>query len=144
MMERMSQGDAPAITGVSHVDLSVSDGERSARWYQAVLGFELRGRHVNEDTGLPWTHLFHRAGLNLALIEHPDNSGEPFDERRCGLDHLSFALSTRGDLEAFRQRLVEAGIPAPPIVDTDTASVIVLRDPDNIQIELCAWRAASA
>jgi catechol-2,3-dioxygenase len=64
MMERMSYEYAHAITGISHIDLSVSDRERSARWYQSVLGFELQGHHVNEDTGLPWSRLFHPAGLN--------------------------------------------------------------------------------
>jgi glyoxylase I family protein len=139
---RVTRDGTPDIAGVSHIDLSVSDRERSARWYQSVLGFEVRGHHLNQTTGLPWTHLTHRAGLNLALVEHPDNTGEPFDERRCGLDHLSFELASRADLEAFRRRTIEAGIPVPPVVDTETVSVIVLRDPDNIQIELCAWRAA--
>jgi hypothetical protein len=42
--------------------------------------------------------------------------------------------------EAFTRRLAQLGVQAPPIIDTDAASVIVLRDPDNIQIELCVWR----
>jgi catechol 2,3-dioxygenase-like lactoylglutathione lyase family enzyme len=143
MMGRVSDEDAPDITGVSHIDLSVADRERSARWYCSVLGFDLRERRFNEDAGLPWILLVHPAGASLALVQHPDNCGESFDERRCGLDHLSFTVATRADLEAFRHRLAQAGVVAPPIVDTDTASVIVLRDPDNIQIELCAWRAAT-
>jgi hypothetical protein len=53
---------------------------------------------------------------------------------------LSFAVASRADLEAFARRLAELGVQAPPIADTDAASVIVLRDPDNIQIELCVWR----
>jgi len=28
---------------------------------------------------------------------------------------------------------------SPLIIDTEAASVIVPRDPDNIQIELCVW-----
>jgi hypothetical protein len=31
----------------------------------------------------------------MGLVEHPDNPGEPFDERRTGLDHMSFAVATR-------------------------------------------------
>jgi glyoxylase I family protein len=142
-MEQMTK-DALGITGVSHIDLSVSDRERSARWYQSVLGFELQGHRFNEAARLPWIHLVHPARVSLALVQHPDNRNEPFGERHCGLDHLSLAVATRADLEAFRGRLVAAGISAPPITDTDKASLIVLRDPDNIQIELCVWGAANA
>jgi len=143
IMEQASNKDALGITGVSHIALSVSDREGSARWYQSVLGFELQGHRFNEAAGLPWIQLVHPAGVSLALVQHPDNRNEPFDERRCGLDHLSFAVATRADLEALRGRLVAAGISAPPIADTDQASVIVLRDPDNIQIELCVWDAGN-
>jgi catechol 2,3-dioxygenase-like lactoylglutathione lyase family enzyme len=112
----------------------------SARWYESVLGFEIRGERFNEAAGLPWVHLIHPSSrVSVGLVEHPDNSGERFDERRSGLDHLSFAVARREDLEAFARRLSELGFQA-RILDTEVASVIVLRDPDNIQIELCAWR----
>ena len=136
------EGVAP-LTGVSHIDLSVSDRMTSARWYELVLGFEMRGERFNEAAGLPWVHLIHPiSGVSLGLVEHSDNPGGRFDERRCGLDHLSFAIASRADLEAFIRRQAELGVQAPPIIDTDVASVIVLRDPDNIQIELCVWRGS--
>ena len=79
------------LTGLSHLDLSVSDRHTSARWYAGVLGFEIRGDRFNETARLPWVHLMHPCGLSMGLVEHPGNPGEPFDERRCGLDHVSFA-----------------------------------------------------
>ena len=136
---RVGEAGVPALTGVSHIDLSVSDRMVSARWYESVLGFEMRGERFNESAGLLWVHLIHpSSGVSVGLVEHPDNSGERFDERRCGLDHLSLAVAGREDLEAIARRLGELGIQV-HIVDSDVASVIVLRDPDNIQLELCAW-----
>jgi hypothetical protein len=65
---------------------------------------------------------------------HPDG---PFDEFRTGLDHLAFGVSDRTELELWETELGRRGdIPFTPIADTSIGSVIVLRDPDNIQLEL--------
>jgi catechol 2,3-dioxygenase-like lactoylglutathione lyase family enzyme len=82
------------LIGLSHLDLSVSDRHASAEWYASVLGFEIRGDRWNEVARLRWTHLVHPCGLSVGLVEHPDNPGDPFDERRAGLDHVSFAVAS--------------------------------------------------
>ena len=64
--------------------------------------------------------------------QHPDG---PFDEFRTGLDHFAFGVSSRDDLDAWEQRLREAGVVFSPIAETPHGSVIVFRDPDNIQLE---------
>jgi glyoxylase I family protein len=129
----------PPITGFSHVDLSVRDREASARWYVEVLGFEIRGEGRNETFGLRSTVLVHpNAPLSIALVEHEANTGEPFDERRCGLDHLSFELPAGFDVERWARDLAERGHDVPPLGDDDGIPLVVLRDPDNIQIELYA------
>ena len=55
------------------------------------------------------------------------------DEFRAGLDHFGFAVSSWVELEGWEQTLREAGIPFTPIAETPIGSVIVFRDPDNIQ-----------
>jgi catechol 2,3-dioxygenase-like lactoylglutathione lyase family enzyme len=131
----------PPITGFSHVDLSVRDREASARWYVDVLGFEVSGEGRNETFGFRSTVLVHpSAPLSIALVEHRGNPGEPFDERRCGLDHLSFELPAGFDLEGWARDLAERGYEAPDVGDDDGIALVVLRDPDNIQIELYAGR----
>ena len=132
---------APAtpITGISHVDLSVRDREASARWYVEVLGFEIRGEGVNERHGFSSTVLVHPNGpVSLALVEHDGNPGTPFDERRCGLDHLSFELPAGFDVEQWARGLAERGYDAPDVGDDDGVPLAVLRDPDKIQIEIYA------
>ena len=132
-------GVGSPVTGISHVDLSVRDCEVSARWYAETLGFEIRSRKVNQRFGFPWIHLaLSEAGISIAVLEHPQNPGELFSEFRCGLDHLSFAVRDREALEALARRLRARGHPDAAIVDSDDVAVLVLRDPDNIQIELCS------
>ena len=129
----------PPITGYSHVDLSVRDRDTSARWYVEVLGFEVKGRGANDEHGITSTVLVHpNAPVSIALVEHRGNPGEPFDERRCGLDHLSFELPAGFDLGRWSRALAERGHDAPSIGDDDGIPLVVLRDPDNIQIELYA------
>ncbi len=65
--------------------------------------------------------------------------GETFDERRTGLDHLSFQVGSRADLETWDERLTELGVEHEAITDVREPfpfSVLVLRDPDGIQLEL--------
>jgi glyoxylase I family protein len=129
------------LEGLSHLDLSVTDRHESARWYADVLGFEIRGDRFNQAAQLHWIHLVHPCGLSMGLIEHPDNPGEPFDERRSGLDHVSFAVPTPDAVDLFAHRAIEHGGAKPVISQSPHAVVLVLRDPDHIQLEICYWKA---
>jgi glyoxylase I family protein len=134
----------PPLTGLSHLDLSVSDRHASASWYADVLGFDIRGDRFNEAAQLHWIHLVHPAcGLSMGLVEHPNNPGARFDERRSGLDHVSFAVSTRAELEKLAQRIGEHAHETPPIIEASDALLLVLRDPDNIQVEVCFFNRPS-
>jgi catechol-2,3-dioxygenase len=127
------------IIGISHVDLSVRNRVASAQWYCDVLGFDISGEGASAKFGITSTVLVHpNTPLSIALIEHRENPGERFDERRCGLDHLSFELPADFDLETWARSLAEKGYEVPPIGDDDGVPLVVLRDPDNIQIELYA------
>ena len=109
-----------------------------------MLGFEIRGDRFNDSAQLRWIHLVHPAcGLSMGLVEHPDGPGGRFDERRPGLDHVSFAVSTRADLENLAQRISELGERPPGIIESSDAVLLVLRDPDNIQVEVCLFHRAS-
>jgi catechol-2,3-dioxygenase len=88
--------------------------------------------------------------LVLVLHRHADNQGEPFKETRTGLDHLGLAVPRRADLEAWQTHLEGLGVARTaaadrpctqsPIADRPYGSVLVFRDPDNIQLELFAPR----
>ena len=69
-----------------------------------------------------------------------------------GLDHVGFAVPTRADLEAWQQHLEANGVvrkdaaatalTQSPIADEPYGSVLVFRDPDNVQLELFCPPAA--
>ncbi|MBG6136729.1 VOC family protein [Longispora fulva] len=131
------------FSGIHHVGLNVNDLEGSAKWYAEVLDFAPL---------FPWdTDSFdrrlvrHPSGVILGLTKHkhPD-ADEEFNERRPGLDHLSFAVATLAELEDWLVRLTDAGVEHSGIqVSPKTGfTVIAFRDPNNIQLELFVVQAA--
>jgi glyoxylase I family protein len=137
---------------VHHLRLTVTDVNRSREFYTGVLGFEvalaepppdgdaahdlvadaLQGGVVLINAGM-WI------GLRPAAQQHVANK-DRFDELRCGIDHLSFSVESRNDLEQAVRLLDERGVPHGEIKDLGPFGIYVLafRDPDNIQLELTA------
>jgi glyoxylase I family protein len=127
--------ETTAFTGISHLDLSVSDVDASASWYERVLGLR-RLKRVELPTRTMIV-LFHQAsGLIIGLNQHQGAPDEPFDERRAGLDHVGFAVENREDLDGWQARLAELGVAHSPVGDTESGSALVFRDPDQIQLEM--------
>jgi catechol 2,3-dioxygenase-like lactoylglutathione lyase family enzyme len=129
----------PIATGpVHHLRLTVSDVDRSREFYTEVVGFQF-------VMDLPSGVFLSNGAVGLGLGPSPDPSRAPtndqFDEARIGLDHLSFSVATRDDLERARQLLDERGVPHGEITDLGDAFglyILAFRDPDNIQLELTA------
>src|ERR1700755_404918 len=86
-----------SLTGVSHVSLTVTDLNRSCTWYTQVLGWKELVRDRGDTTS--FAHGVLPGGLSLVLREHDQRLVEPFDEKRPGLDHLSFSVETETDLD---------------------------------------------
>lgn len=124
------------ITGVSHIDFSVSDIDRSEAFYTELFGLAkiLDGR--NDDHHFASRYLLHPESLLIfGLVQH-DEPTTGFDERSCGLDHLSLNVATREELDDWQQRLAEREIEHSPIVELEMWDVLAFRDPDGIQLEL--------
>ena len=67
-------------------------------------------------------------------------ASDRFDENRVGLDHLSFGVPGRADLERAAQLFDERGVPHGEIRRLEGFGIDILpfRDPDNVQLELTA------
>ena len=127
----------PSIVGFNHVSFSVTDPDRSAAWYQDVLGFVRHGDGQRKELRRIRLHQS-GSGLTLTLTGHERGTGEPFSELRTGLDHLAFSGGA-GEIEEWKRRFEERGVEHSEIRPLpDGGGAITLRDPDNIQLEVFA------
>ena len=65
-------------------------------------------------------------------------AADRFDEDRTGLDHLSFSVASRADLDAAAARLDELGVAHEAVKDIGAGLLLEFRDPDGIALELMA------
>jgi glyoxylase I family protein len=93
----------PQVTGPPHVDFTATDVERSARWWEEVMGFK-RFTTWKEAT-FHGRNLWHASGFTVGLIAHDTTAGHVFDETRVGLDHFSLAVADRAELERWVEHL---------------------------------------
>ena len=130
------------FTTVSHIDLSVSDVEKSAAWYCDVLGLR-RAKRADLDNRIMIVLVHDATGLVIGLNQHNEPTADLFDEHRPGLDHLGFGVAERADLDEWQARFAELGVEHSPVQDSPSGSgtALVFRDPDNIQLEFWWSRA---
>lgn len=122
---------------LGHVAVTVSDLERSREFYGRLFGSD---PVLDEDTGT-FYHVVYAMenGTLFGLHTHPTaNEQTEFSEFRSGLDHVSFGVPNRADLEKWEGRLNELGIEHGGIKDAHYGSGLSFRDPDNIALELFA------
>jgi catechol 2,3-dioxygenase-like lactoylglutathione lyase family enzyme len=138
--------DTPQLR-LHHLALTVADLDASVQWYEAV--FDVHPvQDIPHQGGVGRILADAEQTLMFALHRHDTNDGGLFAETTTGLDHAGFHVSGRGDLEAWQGHLEAHGVvradaadkplTQSPIADEPYASVLVFRDPDNIQLELFA------
>ena len=131
----MTQTEFPPI---GHVVLTVRDLSVSVPWYEALLEAK---PVLDEDTDPDFHHTVYLIGngnlLGLHQHETPAPEGD-FSEFRVGLDHVSFGVANRAELEKWARRLDELGIAHGGIKDATYGSGLSFRDPDGIALEFFA------
>jgi catechol 2,3-dioxygenase-like lactoylglutathione lyase family enzyme len=119
-----------------HVGLNVTDLDRSAAFYQQVLGFRVMLR--SEGAGGRFAFLGDGDRLVLTLWQQAE--GE-FDARRPGLHHLSFQAGTMSEVREKLARLRELGVPliydgVVPHAEGGPSGGVFFRDPDGLRLEI--------
>jgi glyoxylase I family protein len=136
-----------AIGPIHHLRLTVTDIQRSREFYTGVLGFKVAVESPAADDPsaeaayrVLWGGIVMSAGNLLLGLRPVAPQGDQFDENRVGLDHLSFSVSSRAELEQAARLFDEHGIAHGEITRLDGFGIDILpfRDPDNVQLELTA------
>ena len=120
----------PVFAGVDHLALTVTDLDRSQRFYTEVLDFV-----VVMDVGTGRICMHPQTGFVLALLTHPGGHDERFSELHVGADHLGFTARSRAELESWEARFRDHGVTHTPIRDELFGAHLNFRDPDNIALE---------
>jgi catechol 2,3-dioxygenase len=119
-------------TRIGHVHLTVSNLERSLRFYRDVLGFEVTAKYGDSAVFLSAGGYHHHIGLNVWAGE----GVPPQDLKSAGLYHFAILYPNRKELAGALKKLVDAKWPIEGASDHGVSEAIYLRDPDNIGIEL--------
>src|SRR6266705_2569498 len=157
--DRMQRGREGAMPGqiptgdIHHLRLTVTDLERSRQFYTSLLGFEVAVESpppddpaAEEAFKILFGGIVMVRGNLLMGLRPMAPSGDRFDPDRVGLDHLSFGVANRGDLEQAVRLLDEHGVTHGEITSLPSFGIDVLpfEDPDGIQLELTAPMAKTA
>ena len=130
-----------SITGGHHIAFTVRDADRSAQWYAELLGMQVV--MDGEDDTVKYRVLAHPgSGWVVGVRQYLGREEGAFDEFRTGLDHFAFTVASRDELTAWEGELSARGVTYTPAAETPIGTVVVFRDPDNIQLEF--WLPAGS
>src|SRR5580700_4302748 len=144
--ERAMPGQIPA-GDIHHLRLTVTDVQRSREFYTSLLGFQVAvespppGDPAAAETFrvLFGGEVMNRGNLIMG-VRPVAPAADHFDPDRVGLDHLSFGVPGREDLEQAARLCDEHGVTHGVITPLPSFGIDVLsfNDPDGIQLELTA------
>ena len=118
---------APALDGIHHLKLPVSDLERSLAWYRERLGYEVMHQFVEDDVlmGVAMTHP--NGGPDFAIRLDPERA-----RTAAGFDYFSIGVPGQAAIEALAASLTEQGERHDGVVRTPVGWVLLgVQDPDG-------------
>jgi catechol 2,3-dioxygenase-like lactoylglutathione lyase family enzyme len=126
----------PALAGIHHLKIPVTDLSRSVAWYEKVFGFRAtiefpEGDGVVRGIGgvLP--------GLGAPTIAFRENKQAA---QGCqGFDPFGLGVADRSDLEDWAAHLDTLGIDHSPVIEATIGWLLVFNDPDGLEIHLYTW-----
>jgi catechol 2,3-dioxygenase-like lactoylglutathione lyase family enzyme len=152
--------DSTLFLGIDHTAIVVADTDSSVRFYTGVLGMRVAGEsenhgaeqeHLNNVFGarLRITALRAPAGPGIELLEYLAPAGgraSPADSKANDLWHWQTTLTCDSVTDYERAlRIARASRVSPGVVvETDSSSAFMLRDPDGHAIVLTSSPPASS
>jgi catechol 2,3-dioxygenase-like lactoylglutathione lyase family enzyme len=132
------------VKGIHHVDLAVTDVERSLAFYVnllAPLGWVEEVRYPTYRRTEEVVYL-RNPETAVAIGLRPADDGA-YRYYGVGIEHLAFEVDTPEEVDAAHERCVAAGaeVHHPPEKDSDIEDYYALFvfDPDGMRMEVFAW-----
>lgn len=132
-----------------HLALAAKDMKAIHAFYEGVMGFELVKVEIAPVMGGGWgKHFFYRMDGDDSrfiafweLHEVPGQTDQLYDLNAAakmpqGTNHYSFAVRTRDELDAWRERWNDAGLDVLEI-DHNWCRSVYTRDPNGNMVEFC-------
>ena len=126
----------PQVNGMAHIQLTVSDMERSRPFYERLL------HSLDMKTIYEGPEFFYCVGARTGVAITPCDpvfKEEIFNQRRLGLHHFCFRTRSREDVDEVYQVALELGakIIHEPCEDGFAPGYysVLFEDPDGIRIE---------
>ncbi len=122
---------------LEHVNVSVSDADRTAALLERLFGWKVRWSGPARDGGRA-VHIG-TEDQYLALYAEPGGNGAPREwSKGAPLNHVALVVD---DLDASEARVIEAGLIPFNHGDYEPGRRFYFLDPDNIEFEVVSYAA---
>jgi catechol 2,3-dioxygenase-like lactoylglutathione lyase family enzyme len=120
-------GSAPALDGIHHLKLPVSDLARSLAWYQERLGYEVMHEFVEDGTLMGIAMMHPNGGPDLAIRLDPERA-----KAAAGFDYFAIGVPGKDAIDALAGRLTDHGDDHDDVMRTPVGWVLLgVQDPDG-------------
>ncbi|NUR93778.1 MAG: VOC family protein [Kribbellaceae bacterium] len=133
-MSDLDKPEVPALDGVHHVKLPVSDLDRARDWYGTRLGYQVERQfeEAGAPVGLILTHP--RGGPMLGLRRNPEQAA-----RSAGFAYFAIGVGSKSDLQGLAARLTAFGDDHAGVHPATFGWVLPLvHDPDGHELQFYA------
>jgi catechol 2,3-dioxygenase-like lactoylglutathione lyase family enzyme len=134
------------LQGVHHAAFVMWEPEKTVRFYRDLLGFPvihcITAKGWGQEGHADFVHIFFDAGGgNVIAFFH--YFGEQAREQRSKdyIDngrHTALRASSRAELEAWRDKLIAAGVNVSPVIEHEVIASIYFTDPNGYPLEITA------
>jgi catechol 2,3-dioxygenase-like lactoylglutathione lyase family enzyme len=102
----VSATDVPALAGIHHLKLPVTDLARSLEWYRSRLGYDVQAEFVEQGTLMGYALAHPAGGPNLALRLDPDRA-----RAAAGFDYFAIGVADKAAIDDLARKLDGLGQP---------------------------------
>jgi catechol 2,3-dioxygenase-like lactoylglutathione lyase family enzyme len=131
---------------VNHIDLTVTDPDRSLAFYEAVLGYMGYFQASSHARGYDFDLLGPDGERSSVAILRSQGTGRDrrHDRYSPGLHHLAWTARDRADVDGLHSLLIKIGATVldPPAEYSEYGAgyyAVFFSDPDGIKLEFVHW-----